>query len=545
MENDKPEIVQTGGELNIYYKNTYFYPTLSPLKSAERKVELLKLSPNTLIFVPSLGLGYGLKKLLDKIPPNSHILCIEISEKLFKLGISQKLPIESPHITIIRTASEDILNDVLGKIGIHNFRRVVTINLNRGYLLYKEKYDYLIDTCRRIINNYWQNRITTIKMGGLWIRNMLSNLQFFPSAYDLRHIQLSSPVIIIGAGVSLEENIPFIKKNKGHATLVAVDTALPVLGNFSIIPDLIVTQDAQLTNLQDFIPSMPIPPSLLITDITTVPSILKLTQTIIVLFKSEFEKLAIFQRMAKHGILPYSIPPLGSVGITAIYLAIKITKKNFPIFTVGLDFCYKKNRTHARGSTLHGILNFQSLKLKPIETLNFEHIITRPIIKPANITDDSFTDLVLYNYKFQFNKLLNENSRIYIVDQNYSWNDEIAKQTLDANTANSIISSYPHQTTITKPLKQTFKSEKIENFLKKESNILKDTIKLITRYLNTSTPGTTAVKEQLKLIDYTFFFFPDYYGEPSPGKSFLKRIIISASYYRERIEKILKNLHTT
>ncbi len=550
METDKPEIIQTGDGLNIYYKKTYFYPTFSPLKATEKKIELLKILPNTLVIVPSLGLGYGLDKLLAKLPENSHILCIEIDEQLFKLGISQNLPTYSPNISVIRTTDENILNELLEKIGIHNFRRVLSVPLNRGYSLYREKYNRLTNICRTIINNYWQNRITTIKMGGLWIRNILKNLQFFPSAYDLKDIYISSPIIIIGAGVSLEENVSFLQKNKDRAILITVDTALPVLGNLSITPDFIVTQDAQLTNLQDFIPSKPDLPSCVLADITTTSSIFRnINNTPVVFFKSDFEKLAIFNRMEEHGILPYSIPPLGSVGITALYLALKMTKSNFPIFTVGLDFSYKKNLSHARESTLYRILNLQCFKLKPIELLNFEHIITRPIIKSPNLISDSFTDLVLLNYKFQFNKLFETNRRIYILDQHYSWKDEIKKRIIDQKSAEKIISSYtyskPRRNSLISSLNHPFSSKSIQEFLKNELKILEEDIYLITKYLNnTNTTKSTTDKfefsKQLKSIDYAFFFFPDYHGTPLIQKSFLRRILMSAYYYREKIKNMIE-----
>ncbi len=551
METAKPEIVKTGDGLNIYYKGKYLYSSISPEKNALQRVEGLHIPPDSLVIIPSIGLGYGLDKLINKLPDNnSHILCIDTDEELFKLAVTSGImPTNTNKLTAIRTDNENTLKNIIESIGIHRFRRVISLSLNRGYSLYRGQFDALISTARKLINAYWQNKITTIKLGTLWLKNLIDNLELLKQAYDYKSIKINLPVVVIGAGPSLENSLPFISKNHKYTTLVVVDTAIPILATFSIHPDIVITQDAQIFNLQDFIPSPLTPKSLIVADIVVSPTIFRNTPDIKkVLFKSDFARLKLFERMQHHGLLPSEIPPLGSVGITALYLAIKSSESDIPILTTGLDFGYSKGASHARESTFYKILNMESSKLMPGEHINFKQLTSRPIIKPEKVESWFITDFVLYNYKKQFNSLLTERDNIFILNNSYPWHDETEKRVISQETAERLIQKHYNLQKAAKnrekiqiqEKKSPYRAENLKIFINQELKLLTETMNKIISYLNAKESiSSLELKKALSLIDYTFFSFPDYNNSINTERHFLRRVLISCSYFKQRFANLL------
>jgi hypothetical protein len=70
------------------------------------------------------------------------------------------------------------------------------------------------------------------------------------------------------------------------------------------------------------------------------------------LFATPWTSLTIFSRMSRRGILPLTLPPLGSVGLTAVKLA--LTLGTGPVVSGGLDFSFTLDLYHARAACDHG-----------------------------------------------------------------------------------------------------------------------------------------------------------------------------------------------
>jgi hypothetical protein len=69
------------------------------------------------------------------------------------------------------------------------------------------------------------------------------------------------------------------------------------------------------------------------------------------LFMTPWTDLHIFERLKKMGLLPAVIPPLGSVGLSAVELARRLSSGN--IICAGLDFSFNADKFHARSTPGH------------------------------------------------------------------------------------------------------------------------------------------------------------------------------------------------
>jgi hypothetical protein len=129
-----------------------------------------------------------------------------------------------------------------------------------------------------------------------------------------------------------------------------VDTALSPLRERNIKPDLVVALESQHWNLRDFIGcgGWEIP---LAMDLSALPAGAALLGGQSFLFVTPWTSLSLFGRMRAAGLLPETLPPLGSVGLTAVAAALRVSSG--PVVTGGIDFSFTLDRFHARSAPGH------------------------------------------------------------------------------------------------------------------------------------------------------------------------------------------------
>jgi hypothetical protein len=331
------------------------YHPLYPKSRAEETARQLQIQNQTLVFVPSPLFGYGLDVLLERLPAESRILCVEHDEDLMAVsaGHFPKRLAEDPRLAYVRAA--DIRQARVfaeTRFGLYLFRRVVTAVLTRGYSLFPDFYRGLAGELLDMIQSYWRNRMTSLHMGRLWMGNLFTNLALLPACRPVTRARFTRPVVVTGAGESLELHLDFLRSRRGGFALVCVDTALPVLRKAGLTPDLLVAAEAQFANMYDFagLDDWSVPVA---ADIVSYPGILRRFTGPRYIFLSRFADLAWFARAEAAGVLPPFIPALGSVGVMALYLAGRAAGEEFPVFLAGMDLRYQAGKPHARGSPSH------------------------------------------------------------------------------------------------------------------------------------------------------------------------------------------------
>jgi len=414
MSSSDPRLVDTGRGLTIQYRGRYLYSSVEPFEAVRRRVERASVPEKTLVFVPSVGLGYGLEELLRRSPRSSHVLCVEADEKLMGFALEQRtvrIP-SSRRLTVVRSSDpQSVASYLHNRIGIGSFRRMQSLRLCGGYHLAPAVYDAIGSRLEQEIQAYWKNKIILVHMGRLWIRNIIENIPILRRSEDLRTLRTGYPVCVLGAGPSLEESLPAIRRSRKGMLLLAVDTALPVLSDHGIRPDLVLALEAQVANAKDFL-GQDLTGMSLLCDMTTCPAVVRLFEGRAFFFCSEFHRLKLLQRMSDRRLRPTRIPALGSVGVAAVHVALGLT--GGPVFLAGLDFSYPGKRTHARGSPFHRQLLGGSGRLAPAEGTGFAAIARRPLLR---VQDEGrgpiLTDLVLHSYAQAAEKLLKGQGRVY------------------------------------------------------------------------------------------------------------------------------------
>jgi hypothetical protein len=549
MTTDRPELVDTGNGYTVKYKGRFLYSSKHPIESIKKRVEGLSIGNNTLILIPSIGIGYGLKEILDILPPEAHVLCIEADECLYDFALHQTVnPIpRSVRLSMIRSNDKLDAVRILRKIGAWRFRRVINIPLAQPSTSDSQWYEDIKQLLEDEIQTFWKNKMTMVNLAPLWLKNIFANLSGSALA-DFSNLTVTSPILVAGAGPSLEESIAVIKKIEKKIVIVCVDTAYPELMKAGIKPDYIFILESQLANIHDFVP-FPSAGIEAICDITSNPVVLRHAGIKPIFFSSEFASIALLERMERIGILPANFPALGSVGIAALFGALRMTKN--PVFITGLDFCYSLGKTHAKGAPATELADISSSRLSPVSHKIFSAIESRPLLK---ITDKNgqpaISDLILSSYaKLVEQVARDEKNRIFDIGR-YGMDLGLKRLRSDDEII-AALCRFPGE----KPVSHSFGSDndercittdKLSIFFKRELELLESAQAVIKPIVNGKKEFKTSFDEEervlLKEIDYAYLHFPEANPEPVFEKTYLLRLLVSIVHYSELIKQALTNL---
>jgi hypothetical protein len=319
----------------------------------------------TLYFCPSPLLGYGLATLCSRLPVSSAIICVEIDEALHTVSLQSEsiraLAAHNAKVCLIHTADPLALSEaVQQRWGSRQFRRVTLIKFSAGYALYAEQYEQLLEALRRNISLEWGNALTLVKLGRRYMYNTLRNLSLLCRTPPLASLSFAAaPVLALGAGPSLDALLDRAARFFGPRLynpaqrpfcIVAVDTCLPALHERHIKPDLVVALESQQWNLRDFLGSKDwqVP---LAMDLSALPATARVLGGPVFLFATVWTPLRFFDRLKSAQLLPETVMPLGSVGLTATALALRLSRG--PVICAGLDFSFTLDAYHARSTPSH------------------------------------------------------------------------------------------------------------------------------------------------------------------------------------------------
>jgi hypothetical protein len=199
---------------------------------------------------------------------------------------------------------------------------------------------------------------TQSRLGRRWFSNITANLLAAASVSPLP--LLRKKVFFVGAGPSLESQVPALLTRGRAVSLVAADTAFPALVAAGIAPDLVVSIDCQHYSTFHFLKGFPVP-SFLALDLSSPPLLARLADR-----RGFFAGGHPFSRFAaRHGFPLLSVDTSGgNVSHAALSLAVSLGALEISLF--GVDFSYPDGKPYARGTYQYDYLIGQSGRLTPV-----------------------------------------------------------------------------------------------------------------------------------------------------------------------------------
>lgn len=348
---ERPALLETGKGASVVYRGRALYSRHDPSRNPVTSATTAIIPPETLVLCISPLLGYGLDILLEKLPADCLVLALEADEELMALSIASIDERVRAHerFRYVRTASSERVIEYIDALALPPFRRCLRLDLSAGATL---NADFYLETTRLVddyISRYWKNHVTLMRLGRGFARDFFANLATVPTSRPLERGMANKPVLVAGAGPSLDDTLPFIKEHRDELFLLAVDTALGTLSLAGIRCDAVIVVESQFWierafagNLNSRIP--------VFADLTARPAAVNACGGPVSFFLSEYAHTRFLDRFTATIPGVPVIPPLGSVGLAALYLARFIGDSDSSVLFTGLDFSFGKGLTHSRGA---------------------------------------------------------------------------------------------------------------------------------------------------------------------------------------------------
>ena len=480
----------------------------------------------TLVIVCSPLLWYGIEKLKSLLPENCEIIALENDENLFELAMQNN----SAKIPLFKLSEGEKLDSLVRSIcRTGSIKRALKIDFSAGVSFSKEKFDFTVNAISEIIVTFWKNRITLVKFGRLFSKNFLRNIARLENSKTLEVVAntVSKPLLVLGAGEGLD-SVPYSTFNPNDFFIIAVDAALSPLLSRNIMPDAVVTMESQLAIEKAFLDAKN-KNTLLFADLCARPESTKILGGNIIWFATKYADGTFFDNLKNEKIIKNFIEPMGSVGLAATYIALKLrSTSSIPVFVAGLDFSYSIGTTHAKGTMALKQRFISSNRLVPIENYDAAFSMAAQTVISKSGKKICSTKILL-QYAQQF-RMMFKNERNIFDCSSTGINLGIPQSSLFTTKENL--------------QKEKCKSNKnVSNFCESEKKKLEELRSLLSdgekSPFRNNLHKEISLSEQIKKIaeerEYLFLHFPDGYAFKME-QSFLKRIRAETDFFIKQLE---------
>lgn len=344
------------GDLTIkivkYEKEIYMNSRYCPQNEAEKFVKQYEEIPDY-AFMLFIGIGNGcvIRELRKQKGEHVHFLFYEPSLELFHFVLENyditDLLQDERILLYVKDLNDTSLEVDLRKLIVPtNYKICYYDALPKYRLLFPEDDKWMENAYRFAVTSVQSNIATMVTFGKEICKNNINNLKYllesnceedFAGAFPL-----DMPVIIVAAGPSLEKNISVLKELKGHAFIIAVDTALRYLIEEDFLPDLAVSVDPKKPiRLFENTKIQQIPLALATTLGNNVVSMMSKGKLIYAMADNPYYD-TLYQLVGKH---IYMLPNGGSVATVATAIAMNWGFKR--IILVGQDLALGVDKVHA------------------------------------------------------------------------------------------------------------------------------------------------------------------------------------------------------
>ena len=419
--------IETSQGFSIFYKEHFLYSKYNPSKNIISLIENQTILSGTIFLCCSPLLGYGIKELLKKLKENCLIILCEAEEELFDFCIKER-SLDFNDSRVINVEPEK-LNELplfiydKAKEGI--YKRVIKIDMSAGAAFNKNYYERLLSASSDSIMTFWKNRITLTKFGRRYSKNLFENLQYLSDTKPISDYfgVIDRPIIVFGAGESTQKFIDTgllrhcaPRNDTFPFYILCADTALQPLLKNGIKVDGVFIEEAQSVIMKAFIGTLN--DIHIFAGLSSLPNLLHLAGAEkISYFFTEYAEGLFFKSLKTKAFMPPANMPFGSVGLTAVYYALKFRKNNsIPVYVCGLDFSYSRGITHTKGALAHIQRLINSNRLQSIA--NYSAAFGPGTEKIYGKNGNSFvTSVTLKNYAVMFRGIFEGTENLFDVGQ--------------------------------------------------------------------------------------------------------------------------------
>lgn len=356
------------GDFTAIYNGLYLHSRHNPKREATKIVS--QIESCDLIVLAGFGLGYICDEIIsNKIDTTTVVFepNLELFLKVLRIrDITHIIKNRNFHL-IINSNSESIKNFFIPQ----KVKKIKYIPLTGRVKSDIDYFSSIEGSIKTYLDRMSVNINTLKKFGKLWVKNQCKNIPYMGYKNDLSDIFnkfKGIPGIIVSAGPSMEEIVPYLKEIKDKFLILAVDTAFKSLLDEGIEPDFVMSIDSQYWNSRHLTGGSS-NNTILIADSSIQTSVLREFKNRTYFTKSSFPLGRYFENHRKE--FP-KVASGGSVSTNIWDFAQKLglNEINF----IGQDLGFPGGVTHYKNSYFEKNMLISSTKTNSIESQSFKYI---------------------------------------------------------------------------------------------------------------------------------------------------------------------------
>jgi hypothetical protein len=355
-------LVATGsGFPTVYVGDMALHSRYNPVSEAEKYIDSLHFREEVRFFILlEPGLGYTAAVLQKKFP-GAVILILHVSDFFAsRKDPSETFPVWSPGSG---RALPDFLED---HIPDTEAASVALVEWRPSRTAFGKAYLRIFAETVEHIKRADANKRTTDAFGKRWFRNVFKNLALLNRAPLYR--PFAAPLVVTGAGPSLEEAIPRLaeRKKKSPLFILAASSSAQALLAADLQPDLILSSDGGNWALLHLYEALRKPRSAFAAALSAaLPSQFAALPWLPISDGSLWQN-TLLQSMG----LPFvSFPQRGTVTAAALDLAFLLCRGK--VYIAGTDLGSRDIQTHARPYSFERLLEEKATRLNPAYSQRF------------------------------------------------------------------------------------------------------------------------------------------------------------------------------
>ncbi len=343
-----------------------YHSKYNPVREAESLIKTTIPKEPQILVIAGFALGYLVEAALS-IFKSCKVIIFDFDWVVLKIALENRnlsKIFTNPRIHFVFDSSPQTLIDYIKEFKTSNIGFIVH---KPSKQMYPDFYDKLVEAIRNFNNSKGINIATLNRFQRLWSRNILKNIIPFIlyKGVNITFDKYRHPCVIVAAGPSLNKNINLLKKVKGKAIIIAVDTALQVLQYYGIEPDFAIAIDPQYVNKKYF-ENLKDSNTVLVCESSISPNIFNAYSNKKLILGSAFHLVKWLEGFTgEKGEIE-----IGGSVVTAAYGLAKKMGCN-PIVFIGLDLAYSDNQTHLKGTYFEENCFYLSTRFKNINYFNW------------------------------------------------------------------------------------------------------------------------------------------------------------------------------
>lgn len=351
------------GMTSVRYRGSWLHSRHAPLREAARLIENSIPGNCPFCLFYGFGLGYHLEEFVRRHPDTPFAVVIP-DARLFRESLKLRDYTDlfmTPRIALALESQAQAMPALLENRPVRDMQICM---LRPVMELYRE---YFSD-CDRVVRDYLSrkeiNAATLDKFSRLWVSNICANLPLsasVPGVRRLKDLLAGMPALLLAAGPTLEEALPFLEELKQRMPVIAVDTALKACLRMGVEPDILVLTDPQYWNSRH-LDRCVTQKTLLVSDVSTYPPPLRGYEGRTFFCSTPFPLGQYFESRSE---VKGKLKSGGSVATAAWDLVRRCGCDR--VYCAGLDLCFPGGETHYRGSTFEQRVHMYSGRTNPAE----------------------------------------------------------------------------------------------------------------------------------------------------------------------------------